>query len=104
MAPTDPHQGGNLFDMAAEGTTMPNDAGKMNIIPSKPGPRDTQDGDDGPGNATDISRTVRDSGLGGGEILTGTGYVFPPILIPLLTNTYIGVFNQKQIEVLIDCT
>ena len=38
MASRDPHQGGDLFDMAAEGTSMPNDAGKMNTIPSKPRP------------------------------------------------------------------
>ncbi len=31
MAP-DPHQGGRLEDMAAEGTTIPGDAGKMNIV------------------------------------------------------------------------
>lgn len=31
MAP-DPHQGGRLGDMAAEGTTIPGDAGKMNLV------------------------------------------------------------------------
>ncbi len=33
MAP-DPHQGGRLEDMAAEGTTIPGDAGKMNLVSS----------------------------------------------------------------------
>ncbi|KAI0203689.1 hypothetical protein F4808DRAFT_457953 [Astrocystis sublimbata] len=31
----DAHQGGDLFDMAKDGTKIPGDAGKMNIIPSK---------------------------------------------------------------------
>jgi hypothetical protein len=30
----DSHQGGDLSDMAVTGTKMPNDAGKMNIMPS----------------------------------------------------------------------
>lgn len=38
MSSSDPHTGGDLSDMAAEGTTMPNDAGKMNLIPSVPRP------------------------------------------------------------------
>ena len=38
MAATDEHQGGNLFDMAKDGTTIPNDAGKHNLIPSVPRP------------------------------------------------------------------
>ena len=38
MASSDPKQGGDLFDMAKDGTTMPNDAGKMNLIPSVPRP------------------------------------------------------------------
>lgn len=32
MAPTDPHQGGRLEDMAAEGTTIPGDAGKQRLV------------------------------------------------------------------------
>jgi hypothetical protein len=90
MAQNDSHQGGDLFDMAKEGTSIPNDAGKMNIIPSKPRP------DEGEGvvnanrsslasaasNSTDISRSVRDIGAGG-EVETGTGYVIfgPPYII-----------------------
>ncbi|KAJ5681993.1 uncharacterized protein N7477_001933 [Penicillium maclennaniae] len=34
MVRQDPHQGGSLSDMAPSGTTIPNDAGKMNTIPS----------------------------------------------------------------------
>jgi hypothetical protein len=72
MAPTDPHQGGDIFDMAQKGTTMPNDAGEMNIIPLKPRPGET--GRDGPNNATDIPRSFQDQGSGE-EVQTGTGYV-----------------------------
>lgn len=41
--PSDPHQGGDLFDMAKDGTSIPNDAGKMNIIPSVPRPDQIND-------------------------------------------------------------
>lgn len=36
MASEDPHKGGDLSDMAATGTKMPNDAGDYPIIPSVP--------------------------------------------------------------------
>jgi hypothetical protein len=72
MAPTDPHQGGDLFDMAQQGTTMPNDAGEMNIIPSKPRPGESAS--NGPTNPTDIPRSFQDQGSGE-EVETGTGYV-----------------------------
>ncbi|KAM3068293.1 hypothetical protein ACMFMG_009433 [Clarireedia jacksonii] len=79
MASSDPHQGGDLFDMAAKGTSIPGDAGVMNIIPSKPRP-----GEGEPTNAaestlagaaanpTDIPRSVQDTGATG-EVVTGTG-------------------------------
>ncbi|KAE9370604.1 hypothetical protein N431DRAFT_546408 [Stipitochalara longipes BDJ] len=47
MAPADPHQGGDLFDM-------------MNIIPSKPRPGESAS--DGPTNPTDIPRSFQDQG------------------------------------------
>jgi hypothetical protein len=72
MAPTDPHQGGDLFGMAQKGTTMPNDAGEMNIIPSKPSPGETLQG--GPTNPTDIPRSFQDQGAED-EVQTGTGYM-----------------------------
>ncbi len=80
MAPTDPKQGGDLFDMAKDGTSIPNDAGKMNIIPSVPRPGEGEDGVNANGSAlagaasnpTDIPRSVRDIGAGG-EVETGTG-------------------------------
>ncbi|KAL9116268.1 MAG: hypothetical protein Q9187_007210, partial [Circinaria calcarea] len=65
MSSTDPHQGGDLFDMAKDGTTMPNDAGKQNLIPSVPRPDQISDSPNDFGapdlqraaeNPTDISR------------------------------------------------
>jgi hypothetical protein len=64
MAPTDPHQGGDLFDMAKDGTSIPNDAGKQNLIPSVPRPDQITDDNDIGGsnlagaadNPTDIAR------------------------------------------------
>ena len=38
MSSADSHQGGDLFDMAKDGTTIPNDAGVHNLIPSVPRP------------------------------------------------------------------
>jgi len=72
MAPTDPHQGADLFDMAAKGTSIPNDAGEMNVIPSKPRPGEADRG--GATNPTDIPRSFRDTGAGL-EVETGTGCV-----------------------------
>jgi len=46
MAPTDPHQGGDLFDMAKDGTSIPNDAGKQNLIKSVPRPDQVTDSND----------------------------------------------------------
>lgn len=80
MAPGDPKKGGDLYDMAKDGTSIPNDAGKMNTIPSVPRPGE----DEGTvnvnesalagaaSNPTDISRSVRDMGAGG-DVETGTG-------------------------------
>lgn len=89
MVRQDPHQGGSLADMAPEGTTIPNDAGKMNTIPSVPRP--DQRGEhylyDNEGiaepstamaadNATDLPRSTRDRGQTG-EVMTGTGDSLP---------------------------
>ncbi|KAI9820017.1 MAG: hypothetical protein M1827_006588 [Pycnora praestabilis] len=89
MAPTDPHQGGDLFDMAAEGTSIPNDAGKQRLIPSVPRPdqmtEDTTNTKAGLGapdeasaadNATDMPRGTKDMGATG-EVITGTGDQMP---------------------------
>ena len=68
MASSDPKQGGDLFDMAKDGTSIPNDAGQQNLIPSVPRPDQITDPADDPNNlgaanlagaadnATDISR------------------------------------------------
>jgi hypothetical protein len=83
MAQINPHQGGDLFDMARDGTIMPNDAGLMNVIPSKPRPGEGE----GPTTLTnanghnlafaaenrrDIPRSYMDMGTTG-EVETGTG-------------------------------
>jgi hypothetical protein len=51
---------------------MPNDAGEMNIIPSKPRPGESARA--GPTNPTDIPRSFQDQDTGD-EVQTGTGYV-----------------------------
>ncbi|KAL2829040.1 hypothetical protein BJY01DRAFT_240772 [Aspergillus pseudoustus] len=86
---TSPHRGGSLSDMAPTGTKIPNDAGRMNTIPSVPRPdqRSENAGYDYNGlgqpstafaadNATDMPRSTRDLGLSG-EVMTGTGDTFP---------------------------
>ncbi|OAL03874.1 hypothetical protein IQ06DRAFT_291530 [Phaeosphaeriaceae sp. SRC1lsM3a] len=79
MAP-DPHQGGRLEDMAAEGTTIPGDAGKQRLIPSVPRPDQKDVSADqshsnpahAADNAFDIPRSVNDRGQTA-EVITGTG-------------------------------
>ncbi|GES59490.1 hypothetical protein ATEIFO6365_0003077000 [Aspergillus terreus] len=83
------HQGGSLSDMAPEGTSIPNDAGIQNTIPSVPRPDQLPenshfdfDGVSQPStafaadNATDMPRGPRDMGPTG-EVVTGTGHTFP---------------------------
>jgi hypothetical protein len=90
MAPTDPHQGGNLSDMAVTGTTMPNDAGKQNIIPSVPrsdqqaenpayhkGFINAGDPQGAADNPVDMPRQYKDIGATS-EVITGTGDQLPP--------------------------
>lgn len=79
---SDAHQGGDLSDMAVSGTTIPNDAGKHNLIPSVPRPDQTT-GDMGAvdtagaaDNAADMPRQFKDMGATG-EIITGTGDQLP---------------------------
>ncbi|MCJ1259233.1 hypothetical protein MMC24_007069 [Lignoscripta atroalba] len=84
MASSDPHQGGDLFDMAKDGTSIPNDAGKQNLIPSVPRPDQIEDPNDlgaagmeaAADNATDIPRRNKDIGTTG-EVVTGTGDQMP---------------------------
>lgn len=89
MVRQDPHQGGTLAEMAPEGTTMPNDAGKMNTIPSVPRPDQRAENPmyDNEGlaepstafaadNATDLPRSTRDRGQTG-EVMTSSGHSMP---------------------------
>ncbi|CAG8888560.1 unnamed protein product [Penicillium egyptiacum] len=84
MVQEDPHQGGSLSEMG-QGTSMPNDAGLMNTIPSVPRPdqraehrRFDNEGIAEPStvmatdNTTDWPRSTRDVGQSG-EVISGTG-------------------------------
>ena len=76
-----PHQGGSLSEMAQDGTSMPNDAGKMNIIPSKSGPSDSLDSTapdlaSAATNPSDIPRNTADKNPPT-EAFTGTGDALP---------------------------
>ncbi|KAL2215453.1 hypothetical protein M432DRAFT_593488 [Thermoascus aurantiacus ATCC 26904] len=86
---TDPHAGGKLSDMAPTGTTMPNDAGLQNTIPSVPRPdqRAEHHQFDNEGiaapdlamaadNAKDVPRSTRDAHASH-EVITGMGDVLP---------------------------
>jgi len=81
-----PDSGGDLFDMAKDGTTVPEDSAKPRLIPSKPRP-DQIPSEPNPNdfgdtslagaaaNEADIPRSTRD--LAGTEVLTGTGDAMP---------------------------
>lgn len=79
------NQGGTLSEMAPTGTSIPNNAGIQNLIPSVPRPdqkaENTQFDNQGlaeptsafaADNATDLPRSTRDVGATG-EVITGTG-------------------------------
>ena len=80
MAPTDPHQGGRLEDMAPTGTWLPNDAGVQRTIPSvaRPDQRNppASISHTSPAfaadNPIDIPRSTLDSGTTS-SVMTGTG-------------------------------
>ena len=58
MAPQDPNpQGGDLSDMAVEGTSIPQDSGTQRIIPSVPRPGQMTDPTNDPNNlgASDLA-------------------------------------------------
>jgi len=89
MASSDPHQGGNLSDMAVNGTQIPNDAGKQKTIPSVPRPDQMAENPQyhqgfinsaspatAVDNATDMPRQYKDVGATGG-VITGTGDQLP---------------------------
>ncbi|KAL9617716.1 MAG: hypothetical protein Q9160_007490 [Pyrenula sp. 1 TL-2023] len=103
---SDPHTGGDLMDMAATGTKIPNDAGKMNTIPSVPRPDQIASGPDSnylgsadietaADNAGDIPRSTRDNAPN--EVLTGTGDSLPSTVdSKRLHNVPGGVPNDPQ--------
>ncbi|KAI0798737.1 hypothetical protein GGR55DRAFT_684627 [Xylaria sp. FL0064] len=71
----DPHQGGDLHDMAKDGTKIPGDAGKMNTIPSKAPPPVDND----LGNAS--LHAAADNPIPSGEVddqaISATGHPIP---------------------------
>ncbi|KAF1356871.1 hypothetical protein BDV97DRAFT_394749 [Delphinella strobiligena] len=58
----DAHRGGSLSDMAVNGTSIPNDAGKQNVIPSVPRP-DQKEG----------HPAFQQGGLGGADLASAAG-------------------------------
>lgn len=82
----DPHKGGSITDMAATGTSVPNDAGRQNIIPSVPRPDQVTENPQfhnqglaepntafAADNDTTLPQSTRDKGQTG-EPITGTGH------------------------------
>ncbi|GAQ08124.1 hypothetical protein ALT_5445 [Aspergillus lentulus] len=89
MSSDDAHRGGSLSEMAEHGTTMPNDAGLQNTLPSVSRPDQLSESRqyDNYGlaepslafaadNATDLPRSTKEMGASG-EVVTGTGDAFP---------------------------
>ncbi|KAK6068995.1 hypothetical protein SCUP515_09200 [Seiridium cupressi] len=80
------HEGADLNQMAKDGTSIPNDAGKMNTIPSVAGPHQKQPTAGGLGaqslseaadNPVSNERSSGHKGSGVGEVITGTGDSLP---------------------------
>ncbi|KAI1421859.1 hypothetical protein F5Y12DRAFT_718025 [Xylaria sp. FL1777] len=73
----DAHQGGDLNEMAKDGTKIPGDAGKMNIIPSKV---NTHQASNDLGNTS--LNTAADNPIGNApaddDAITATGHSIPP--------------------------
>ncbi|GIK03385.1 hypothetical protein Aspvir_007454 [Aspergillus viridinutans] len=89
MSSDDAHRGGALTEMAEHGTSIPNDAGIQNTLPSVPRPDQLSESGqfDNYGlaepslafaadNATDLPRSTKEMGASG-EVVTGTGDAFP---------------------------
>lgn len=102
MSSSDPHRGGNLTDMAEQGTRVPNDAPQQTEIPSVPRPDQQQEAEEleknrwarldenqriaerdfpmaaAADNQRDMPRSTKDMGPTSGEVVSGTGDVMPP--------------------------
>jgi hypothetical protein len=87
---SDAHEGGDLSDMAASGTKIPNDAGNYETLPSVPHPTqkaenpafhagfiDAPDQQGATDNVADMPRAPKDTGVTG-EVISGTGDQMPP--------------------------
>ncbi|KAF9772299.1 hypothetical protein IL306_010001 [Fusarium sp. DS 682] len=82
---SDPKQGGDLFQMAKDGTSIPGDAGKQNTISSVPNPHQ-RDGEAAGGlGSTDLAGAADNAVLsasegrkfGVGEGISATGHDIP---------------------------
>ncbi|CAJ2500419.1 Uu.00g032720.m01.CDS01 [Anthostomella pinea] len=80
MSNQDAHQGGDLFDMAKDGTKVPGDAGKMNTVPSVPDPHQKNASAAGGLGAKSLAGAA-DNPLEGGETdnnaISATGHSMP---------------------------
>ncbi|KAM0206809.1 hypothetical protein ACHAQI_008034 [Fusarium lateritium] len=81
---SDPKEGGDLFDMAKDGTSIPGDAGKLNTIKSVPNPHQRDDEAAGGLGSTTLHGAA-DNALGDdegrasgvGEVISATGHDIP---------------------------
>ncbi|KAI6091797.1 hypothetical protein F4821DRAFT_173087 [Hypoxylon rubiginosum] len=74
-------EGGDLNDMAKDGTSIPGDAGKQNLIPSVPNPHQKQQ-DTGGGIGAGSLSGAADNPVGGAkdadnDAVTATGHSLP---------------------------
>ncbi|KAI1402190.1 hypothetical protein F4819DRAFT_485808 [Hypoxylon fuscum] len=74
-------EGGDLSQMAKDGTSIPGDAGKQNTIPSVPNP-DQKHRDTGGGIGATSLNSAADNPIGGGknadnDAVTATGHSVP---------------------------
>ncbi|KAI1761052.1 hypothetical protein GGR53DRAFT_469744 [Hypoxylon sp. FL1150] len=78
----DAKEGGDLFEMAKDGTTVPGDAGKQNILPSVPNPdqkyRDTSGGLGAGSLSSAADNPVGSAKNVDNDAVTATGHSVPP--------------------------
>ncbi|GAW27152.1 hypothetical protein SAMD00023353_7700020 [Rosellinia necatrix] len=72
----DAHKGGDLSEMAKDGTKIPGDAGKMNITPSKPSPQQAEN-DLGATSLNTAAENAVGSGKADDEAISASGHSIP---------------------------
>ncbi|KAI0158302.1 hypothetical protein GGR57DRAFT_500416 [Xylariaceae sp. FL1272] len=73
-----PHQGGDLNQMAKDGTTVPGTAGIMNTVPSVPSPDQKRDRDIPASQLNTGADNPAGYGAADDEALTATGHSIDP--------------------------